>query len=226
MRAVVFGAGRLGCGLVAQVLRGEGYEVDLVARNPALAEHLTRVGGYRVRLSNGMAVREIDVSGVGGLPLDDRVGVARAVSRADLVATTVGLAGLPGLADVLSAGCKLRGRAPLNVLTFENGTDPADPADGFVVDAARLAAPLPGLPGMRLTRDFGAWTDRRLAMFSAGHTARNAPVRIPGRASARAYGDVHRSPPTAASTRRRPARRATEHSPDRTMAVYRCVLAV
>jgi mannitol-1-phosphate 5-dehydrogenase len=214
MRAVVFGAGRLGCGLVGQVLRAHGYELDLVARNPALAEHLTRVGGYRVRLSDGASAREIEVSGVRCLPLADRAGLARAVARADLVTTTVGLAGLPGVADVLSAGCDARGAAPLNVLTFENGIDPAgrlarllrvgrpaavgvagvmaerivsrrlgdpagdrpltfvaDPACGFVVDAGRLVAPLPALPGMRLTRDFRAWVDRKLSLFSAGHAA-------------------------------------------------------
>lgn len=214
MRAVVFGAGRLGCGLVAQVLRGAGYEVTLIARDPALVCHLNRVGGYRVRLSGGASTREVEVSGVRALALSDRVGVARAVARADLVTTTVGLAGLPGVADVLSAGCDLRGGAPLNVLTFENDIDPAgrlarllrvrrpasvgvagvmaerivsrrigdplgdeplifvaDPAEGFVVEAARLVAPLPGLPGMRLTHDFRAWVDRKLSMFSAGHVA-------------------------------------------------------
>jgi mannitol-1-phosphate 5-dehydrogenase len=169
-----------------------------------------------VRLVDGARAQDVDVSGVRCVPLADGAAVAGAVARADLVATTVGLENLPGIAAPLAAGCRARGRAPLNVLTFENGADPAgrlagllggrrrlpdtigvagalaerivsrrigdpagdepltfvaDPAPGFVVDGRRLRAPLPDLPGMRITDDFRASVHRKLSMFSAGHAA-------------------------------------------------------
>ncbi len=214
-RAVVFGAGLLGCGLVGQALRAAGHDVTFVARDPAFVAHLNRVGGYRVRLADGAHVQEVEVSGVRALALADQDGVARAVAEADLVATAVGLDGLDGVVPALVAGGRARGRKPLNVLTFENGTEPAerlralvagqgadlpvfvagamaerivsrrlgdpagsepltfvaDPAPGFAVDARRLGAPLPALPGMRLVENFTAAVHRKLALFSAGHVA-------------------------------------------------------
>jgi hypothetical protein len=51
VRAVVFGPGRIGCGLVGLALRTAGHEVTFVGRDPNLVTHLRRVGGYRVLLT-------------------------------------------------------------------------------------------------------------------------------------------------------------------------------
>jgi mannitol-1-phosphate 5-dehydrogenase len=140
MRAVVFGAGRLGCGLVGQALHAAGHEVVLVSRDPATAAHLDRAGGYRVRLVEGGAATTIDVSGVTGLALADRAAVTRAVAEADLVATSVGAHRLDGVAPALADGVRARGTRPLDVLAFENGEDPAGRL------AALVGAALEGVP--------------------------------------------------------------------------------
>src|SRR5687768_12938877 len=110
MRAVVFGAGRLGCGLVVPALLDGGYDVTLVAKDPGVAAHLRRTGGYRLRIADGARVAEREVG---------------AVAAADVVATAVGTPALASVAPVLTAGLATDGAAPTTVLTFENGTDPA-----------------------------------------------------------------------------------------------------
>lgn len=44
-----------------------------------------------------------------------------------------------------------------------------DPPAGFVVDGARLVAPVPAVASMIVAQDFAAWMQRKLFIFSAGH---------------------------------------------------------
>jgi mannitol-1-phosphate 5-dehydrogenase len=125
MRAVVFGAGRLGCGLVAPALVDGGYDVSLVAKEPRVAEHLASTGGYRLRIADGPRVTEREVSGIRVISLAERAAVVDAVAASDVVATAVGTPGLASAAPVLAAGLGADGSVPTTVLTFENGTDPA-----------------------------------------------------------------------------------------------------
>jgi mannitol-1-phosphate 5-dehydrogenase len=124
MRAVVFGPGRIGCGLVGLALQTGGYDVTLVGRNPAVVGHLRRVGGYRVLLTEGGRSDVHEVHGVACLDVRDVEQVASAVADADLVATAVGSTQLAGVAPLLAAGITRRGREPLTVLAFENEADP------------------------------------------------------------------------------------------------------
>ncbi len=144
MRAVVFGAGLLGCGLVAPALRAAADEVTFVVRDPAVATHLTRLGGYRIRLVDGAAAVETELTGVRGVAIGDAAAVSAAIAHADLVATAVGLGGVPEVAPALAAGLAARGPAPLDVLTFENGSDPAGRLAGLVA----AAGPLPSTVGI------------------------------------------------------------------------------
>jgi len=125
MRAVVFGAGRLGCGLVAPALLDGGYDVSLVAKDSLVAGHLSRTGGYRLRIVDGRHITEREVSGVRVVSLADGPAVIDAVAASDVVATAVGTPALPSVAPMLAAGLHAGGAAPTTVLTFENGTDPA-----------------------------------------------------------------------------------------------------
>src|SRR4051812_12587991 len=123
MKAVVFGPGRIGCGFVGELLHASGYELVFVGRD-GIIDHLSRVGRYVVRLTDGSEARDVEVDGVRALHTSDFEAVAAAVAEADLVAVSVGPRNLPAIAPLLAAGLARR-TAPINVIAFENCPDPA-----------------------------------------------------------------------------------------------------
>ena len=122
MKAVIFGPGRIGCGFVGQILHSAGYELVFVGRE-AIADHLERVQRYVVRLTDGNEARDLQIGPVRALRTTDTEAVARAVAGADLVAVSVGPRNLPQIAELLAGGLARR-HAPVNVIAFENCTDP------------------------------------------------------------------------------------------------------
>jgi len=124
VQTVVFGPGRIGCGLVGLALRHGGHEVTFAGRDPCLVANLRRVGGYRVLLTGGGAAEAQEVDGVACLDVGDAGHVTEAVADADLVVTAVGSSRLAGVAPVLAAGLARRGGRALTVLALENEADP------------------------------------------------------------------------------------------------------
>ncbi|MFL5300278.1 MAG: 2-dehydropantoate 2-reductase N-terminal domain-containing protein [Anaeromyxobacteraceae bacterium] len=120
MRAVVIGPGRIGCGFAGHLLAESGYEVTFVGRG-AIVDDLERAGEYRVRLVNGPRATETVIRGVHGKKLDDPC-VAQLIAEADVVAVSVGTAGLTGVAKLLADGLARRA-TPGNVLAFENAPE-------------------------------------------------------------------------------------------------------
>ena len=142
MRAVVVGAGRIGCGFAGDLLDRSGYGLTFVTHRAAAADHLTRVGRYVVRLAGRRSMQERTVSGVRAVDGSDVEAVAREIGRADVVATAVGRGRLAEVAPLIAAGLARR-RTPVNVLAFENDTDPGARLRAMVADAAggdRLAS--------------------------------------------------------------------------------------
>ena len=66
MKAVVFGPGRIGCGFVGQLLHASGYDLVFVGRD-AIVDHLSRVGRYLVRLTDGCKARDVEVEDISRL---------------------------------------------------------------------------------------------------------------------------------------------------------------
>ena len=122
MNAVVFGPGRIGCGFAGQLLSASGYGLTFVGRGPVI-DQLARVGRYRVRLTDGQHARQLEVSGVRALHTSDREAVIAAIAGADLIAVSVGPNNLAAVAPLLAAGLAQRS-APINVIAFENCSDP------------------------------------------------------------------------------------------------------
>jgi mannitol-1-phosphate 5-dehydrogenase len=123
VRAVVVGAGRIGRGFAGDLLHRSGYELVFVTRTAANAEHLNRTGRYVVRLAGSRATEEREVTGVRAVHAADGRVVAGAIAAADVIAISVGPSWLEQLAPLIAAGLERR-RTPVNVLAFENGTDP------------------------------------------------------------------------------------------------------
>jgi mannitol-1-phosphate 5-dehydrogenase len=119
MKAVVFGPGRIGCGLAGEAFGAAGWELVFVARDRATVANLNRNGRYRVRLVDGRTAHERIVERVRAVPTSAAERVAAEVASADVVATAVGARNLPDVARALARGLAQR-TAPVNVLAFEN----------------------------------------------------------------------------------------------------------
>jgi mannitol-1-phosphate 5-dehydrogenase len=123
MKAVVVGAGRIGCGFAGDVLHRSGYELVFVTRTAANAAHLNRAGGFVVRLVGSRSIEDREVAGVRAVHAANAKLAASEIATADVIAISVGPSRLEQVAPLIAAGLALR-RTPVNVLAFENGTDP------------------------------------------------------------------------------------------------------
>jgi mannitol-1-phosphate 5-dehydrogenase len=153
MKAVIIGAGHIGCGFAGQLFNAAGCHLLFVARNPSLVDHFNRVGCYRVRLVNGAKTQEHLIAGVQALPSHALAQVAVAIAEADLVAVSVGANNLPDVAPLIAAGLRRRAR-PLNILAFENLTDAGAQVRRLVAHSLPLHFPLNdhGLSGVLASR--------------------------------------------------------------------------
>ncbi len=119
MKAVVIGAGRIGCGLAGQLLHASGYEITFVTRNRNVVDNLNRNGGYQVALTSMSECRYVTVSGVKAIPAEDTVRAVEAIAQADLIVTAVCAQNLPAVAWLIAQGLE-RKEEPTNVIAFEN----------------------------------------------------------------------------------------------------------
>lgn len=113
MRVVIVGPGRIGCGYLAPVFKGAGWDVVLAARSHETVERIRATAGFRVRVTgseggNHSTSRDRDhsrttlVSGVGAVCIGTGEFNA-AVATADLVCTAVGVGNVASLAAPLAS---------------------------------------------------------------------------------------------------------------------------
>lgn len=122
-RAVQFGAGNIGRGFLGQLLYEGGYETTFVDANASLVEALNSRRAYPLRLVSDEATESITVRHLYALHAQDETAIVRAIVRADLVSTAVGVAILPKVVPILAASINARARAnggPLDILLCEN----------------------------------------------------------------------------------------------------------
>ncbi|MGH2499311.1 MAG: hypothetical protein ACRDF0_04365 [Candidatus Limnocylindria bacterium] len=118
MRAVVIGAGKLGCGFLLPLFVEAGWEVVLAVRTEAVAGWIRSAGPVRVRTSGRADVRPVRPSAAVAV---DAAGFDRAVAEADLVVTAVGADNALALAPALARAIAGRGRdRALDIWTVEN----------------------------------------------------------------------------------------------------------
>ncbi|GAA1267072.1 mannitol-1-phosphate 5-dehydrogenase [Pseudonocardia aurantiaca] len=116
------GAGRIGCGYVAERLLEAGFEVTLVARTAERAEAVNRDGGVRVDLLTHAGVRDRFVGPLEALPTEDGPAVTRRVAESALVVVSVGSSQLADVAATIAPGLAAH-REPVNVLVVGNQAD-------------------------------------------------------------------------------------------------------
>lgn len=122
-RAVVFGAGNIGRGLLGWLFDRAGWEVVFVDISPELVRLLNRDRSYRVIEvgSSGRSTRTI--SGVSAVDANDTERAVTATASADLVCTAVGAGVLHRVAPTIASALCREGSRIGNVLACEN----ADP---------------------------------------------------------------------------------------------------
>lgn len=136
MKALVFGAGKIARGFVAQLLRMNGVEVVFVEKVPQLVDQLNEAGSYEVHILGNEALNT-RVDDYRAICLDDVDAIAREMRDADIAFTSVigknlrSLGASIGQAYVRS-GMDRTGGAKLNFVTCENWKNPiADLRDGI-----------------------------------------------------------------------------------------------
>ncbi len=151
-RAVIFGAGSVGRGLLAQLLCDAGWQVTFLDVDAALVARLAADGAYpHLTLGESGSVRTM-VGPVTAIDVTDTPAALAALLAADLAATSVGARVLPAVADTLARAVGLRierGRPPLNVLLAENVHGCAG------IMRSLLTERLPDVPGAVLDANVG-----------------------------------------------------------------------
>ena len=123
LKALIFGAGSVGRGFIAQLFHHAGMEVVFADVLPGIIEAINREHAYpHYTVRTGSVTEEI-LNHVSAIRSDNAEAVDRAVLEADILATAVGARVLAILAPSLARALKKRmdaGRPPLNILLCEN----------------------------------------------------------------------------------------------------------
>ena len=122
--AVVFGAGNIGKGLLAELFQDAGLRTVFIETNPAVVESLRRVRSYALRLHSR---RDVLARMIGSFDIcrPDDCMAREALRRAEVCATAVGADNLQAVAPHIARACEERDRTTWNVLVCENRCDGA-----------------------------------------------------------------------------------------------------
>lgn len=160
-KAVVFGAGKMACGLLGQLLAQSGFEIVFVARRAEVIDAINRRQGYTLTIT-GKSTDQLTIRKCRALSIHDESAVAGAVASADVVFTAVGIDNLTAITPVIARGLWQRslGRkaSPLNVIACEN----LPGAGAYLRHQVVSAAPLPHETAVERIGGFSAGLTRRI----------------------------------------------------------------
>ncbi|MDD2458766.1 MAG: mannitol dehydrogenase [Eubacteriales bacterium] len=122
--AVIFGAGNIGRGFIAQLFTQSGYKVIFIDVNRSLVDKINQDQSYPIEIVSNKGNYEIKINPVHAVHGLDQEGIALAICSADILATAVGVHALPGIAGPLAAGLHRRWQnnqlTSLNIIICEN----------------------------------------------------------------------------------------------------------
>ena len=121
--AVVFGAGKMACGLLGPLLAQSGFATLFVARRPEVIDAINGRHSYTLHIAGATAQR-LAIQDCAALSAREERRVAEAVADAAVVVTAVGIDNLACITPAIGAGLWRRserqGAPPLNVIACEN----------------------------------------------------------------------------------------------------------
>jgi len=126
-KALHFGAGNVGRGVIGLLLSQSGYQVVFVDIIEPLVELINRQRGYTVRVVGVDGQKEITVENVTAINAQKEGTIVEEISRAALITTAVGAGALQAVAPVIARGLQRRAdlnlQAPMNIMACENLID-------------------------------------------------------------------------------------------------------
>ncbi len=177
-KAVIFGAGKVACGLLGRLLHQSGYESLFVARRQEVIDAIEHHGGYSLNVLQS-SVRSLTVTGCRAITIFDSTSVVNAVASADVVFTAVGIDNLAAIAPAIAAGLWRRTRhgdkRKLNIIACEN----LPGAGAYLRHQIVSAAPADGAIVVDNVGGFSAALTRQIMTGGAG-APRRLRFHVPG----------------------------------------------
>jgi len=125
--AVQYGAGNIGRGFMGQLFSQSGYEVIFIDVNQQIVDQLNKDRSYPVNIVTDTGNEELKIENARAVNGQDMDAIAEEISRADIMATAVGVNILPHIAGPIAGGLKKRWENrnwnPLNIIICENLLD-------------------------------------------------------------------------------------------------------
>ena len=142
MKALHFGAGKIGRGFIGALLRQSGYAVTFVDAQADVVDAINRHGGYSVHIVGTVPTVE-HIEGVTALHSGSEEVVER-FADADVVTTAVSMNRLGDVAKIVARGLERRAALgvvkPLNIICCENGIRATSRLSALVAEIVNLNA--------------------------------------------------------------------------------------
>jgi mannitol-1-phosphate 5-dehydrogenase len=148
---VIFGAGKIGRSFIGQLFGCSGYRVVFIDVDPVIIAGLNEKKSYRVVIK-GNIDQEIIVPNVSAISAFDRDKVIEAVSKAGILAVSVGKNVLERIVPVIAAGVEKRysidPTVPLDIILAENMRSAADFVRKHLLECLPSDFPLEAIVGL------------------------------------------------------------------------------
>lgn len=135
IKAIHFGAGKIGRGFIGAVLHEAGYDVTFADVNQEVIDLINRDEGYTVHIMD-KTVHTRRISGISAIN-STSAEMPEILAAAGLVTTAVSMKALPFIAPVIADGIRHRrisgNVSPLNIICCENGIRATSVLKGHVI---------------------------------------------------------------------------------------------
>lgn len=140
--AVIFGAGKVACGLLGEITHTANLHTTFIARKPSIVNAINTHEGYFLRIVD-KKIKYSSIRDCHALLLNEFDKVAQAVSQAEVVFTGVGISNLTSIAPFIAAGLERRHKmqidTPLNIIVCENIPGSAEHLRKQVISSAKFS---------------------------------------------------------------------------------------
>ena len=129
MKAVIYGAGNIGRGFIAQLFYESGYEIVFIDIDKELIEQINAKKEYPIKFAafdkdDISDAPEILIKNISGIDGGDTDKIINAISEADIMATSIGVNALNFIMETIALGINKRfenkNYKPLNIILCEN----------------------------------------------------------------------------------------------------------
>ncbi len=119
MNAVIYGAGSIGRGFIAELMHKSGFDITLIDVNTELLDLLNEKKEYTLQLISKKGIEEVLLPVGRAINGNDAAAVKDAISNCDIIFTAVGANALKYIAENLAHGLSARTES-VNIILCEN----------------------------------------------------------------------------------------------------------